>query len=61
MRSLILTLIIAALCTIAWAWAHRCPIDNTNMYWTGQTKSDEYTGQFLKEYKCAWGHTFWLP
>jgi hypothetical protein len=36
-----------------------CPIDKSNMQWTGATRIE--MGKTLAEYKCIHGHVYWIP
>jgi hypothetical protein len=36
-----------------------CPIDKTNMQWTGNTRQE--MGKTLAEFKCIHGHIYWFP
>lgn len=46
-----------AFVTAAYA-SYSCPIDNSGMYWTGQTRAE--MGKLLYEYKCPSGHVSWI-
>jgi hypothetical protein len=47
-----------ALSGLAIAASVQCPIDNMNMVFTGQTKSEG--GKLLYQYRCPSGHTTWV-
>ncbi len=49
---------IATLVIAAYAQNYICQLDNTSMYFTGNTKLE--WGKLLKEYKCPNGHTAWV-
>lgn len=56
-----IVIVAAAMMTVTFAFALGiaiCPIDNTKMSWTGNTR--EEGGKKLAEYTCVQGHTTWI-
>ena len=58
LRKVLLATVATVIAGFALAQAIKCPIDNSNMAWTGNTKFE--MGKTLAEYKCIHGHTTWI-
>lgn len=54
----IATVVAISFSALAFAGDVTCPIDNSSMYFTGETRVE--MGKLLKKYRCPMGHTAWI-